>query len=41
MSWHSDFKSFTDNLFRLSLRGNELKLLDSENEAKLNRIFQI
>ena len=37
MSWHSDFKSFTGNLFPLEHRGNKLKIHDSENEAKQNR----
>ena len=35
--WHSDFESFSDNLFPLLLTGNKLRLPDSENEAKQNR----
>ena len=37
MSWHSDFKSFTDKLFPLSLRWIRRKIPDYENEAKQNR----
>ena len=37
MSWHSDFKSFTDNLFPLKLRGNKVEIPYSKNEA--NKMF--
>ena len=37
MSWHSDFKSFTDNLFPCKHRGNKFKISDPENEAKQNQ----
>ena len=36
MCWHSDFKSFTKNLFPLKLSEEKPKILDSKNEAKHN-----
>ena len=37
MSWYSDFKSFTENLLSLQLRGKRHKITDSENKAKMNK----
>ena len=37
MSWHSDFKSFTDNLFPLYLREKKLKI--PIPKTKLSRIY--
>ena len=36
ISWHNDFKSFTDKFFPLQLKGGEREIPDFENLNRIN-----